>query len=110
MKRIIMILDFSEHRNIACCLLATATVFIFFIFFLLLTVTKTLGQEKKETEVTSQTITSIKDKLKHIENRIVEIRKTDWFKLLNDQQKKYVLWDERIFSYAYNPKNYEIGN
>jgi Spy/CpxP family protein refolding chaperone len=29
---------------------------------------------------------------------------------LNEKQKKYVQWDEQTFAYAYDPKNYNVGN
>jgi hypothetical protein len=46
----------------------------------------------------------------HFDVHIAEIRETDWFKLLDDKQKKYVLWDERTFQYVYDLKNYEVGD
>ena len=42
--------------------------------------------------------------------RLLEIEKSDWYAKLNERQKKYVQWDENQFAYAYDSKNYQVGN
>ena len=35
---------------------------------------------------------------------------SDWRKRLTKSQQNYVAWDENQFAYAYDPKNYEVGD
>ncbi|MCL2004693.1 MAG: hypothetical protein FWG73_00885, partial [Planctomycetaceae bacterium] len=42
--------------------------------------------------------------------RMLEIEQTDWYQKLTEPQKRYVQWDEDHFAYAYDPKNYDVGD
>jgi hypothetical protein len=100
MKRISTILDIANSGgNVSAAqkLLWTLAVLA---ATMLVTVTLAFCQEKTGTDSAQ----------KQLGKRIADIEKTDWFKLLNDKQKQYVQWDERQFAYAYEPKNYEVGD
>ncbi|MDR1270748.1 MAG: Ig-like domain-containing protein [Planctomycetaceae bacterium] len=148
MKRIKMILDFSEHHNRFSVARYPIGTVIVFVFSLLLTVAAAFCQEKNDDglwynlgilqsfdpdEMVDEMANNVKrtiallnlfpqssdekdslkklmEELKRTDDRIAEIQKTDWFKLLNSNQKRYVLWDERELARIFNSKNYEIGN
>ena len=42
--------------------------------------------------------------------RMSEIEQSEWYGKLTEPQKRYVQWDESQFAYAYDPKNYDVGD